>query len=467
MKGYYLMPHPPIIVPEVGKGNEREVNITINSCKSIGDKIKNLDIDTIIIISPHGPVFQDGVSIITSKYISGNLGSFGASDVEFKYEVNTPLCNKIMENAFEKSIGVASLDEFTTSQYNIPLQLDHGAMVPLYYIGRNYKLVNITYGLITPLELAQFGKCIKDAVDEIDCSAVIIASGDLSHRLKHGGPYTYSPSGKEFDDMIVSILEKGNLKELFNIDRKLIQEAGECGLRSLYILAGSLNSLNTNTNVLSYEGPFGVGYAIMDFNPNDNKLLDILNEEKHSNYIKRLNEVNIYTKLARYSLDYYFNKGKMLDIQEAINLIKNDDISNLLNDRKGVLVSLKINGDLRGCIGTIQPTTSCVGEEIIKNTLSAALNDPRFTPLRKSELLDIDISVDLLNDPEISTFDKLDVVNYGVIVTSGNKRGLLLPNLEGVNTPTQQVDIALQKGNISKNEDYILERFKVERFSEK
>ena len=129
-------------------------------------------------------------------------------------------------------------------------------------------------------------------------------------------------------------------------------------------------------------------------------------------------------------------------------------------------VSLKINDDLRGCIGTISPTTDTVAEEIIRNSISAAVNDPRFSPLRKEELKDVDISVDLLYPPEETTFDKLDPKTYGVIVSCGNKRGLLLPNLEDINTAEEQVSIAREKGNISPNEPYTLQRLKVERFKE-
>ena len=138
----------------------------------------------------------------------------------------------------------------------------------------------------------------------------------------------------------------------------------------------------------------------------------------------------------------------------------------MLNDKKGVFVSLKINGDLRGCIGTTEPTTNSIAEKIINNSISAALNDPRFSPLRKEELMDIDISVDLLYPPEETTFEELAPEKYGVIVSCGHRRGLLLPNLEGIDTADKQVAIAMEKGGIMPNENYSLERFKVERFKE-
>ncbi len=369
-----------------------------------------------------------------------------------------------------EDIPTASLDENTENLYNIDLELDHGAMVPLYFVdnNKNYKLVHITYGMLSPLELMNFGKCINKAVLDTNKKAVFIASGDLSHRLTKDGPYPYTPLGAEFDKELISTLEKGDLKSLFTLDKHLICEAGECGLRSLYILAGAINDNTISSKLLSYEGPFGVGYGIMEFTPSSNKNADLYSEllkDKNKENERRIKEGNVYTRLARLNLNYYFNNGRLLTVDELINS-NYDDISKLLNDKKGVFVSLKINGDLRGCIGTTEPTTNSIAEEIINNSISAALNDPRFSPLRKEELMDIDISVDLLYPPEKTTFEELDSKKYGVIVSCGHRRGLLLPNLEGIDTADKQVAIAMEKGGIMPNENYSLERFKVERFKE-
>lgn len=207
----------------------------------------------------------------------------------------------------------------------------------------------------------------------------------------------------------------------------------------------------------------------MEFSPSTNEKSDLYNElikDKENENKKRMQNGSIYTRLARLNLNNYFNNGKLLTVDELITNNIFDNNSKLLNDKKGVFVSLKINGDLRGCIGTTEPTTDSIAEEIINNSISAALNDPRFSPLRKEELLAIDISVDILYPPEPTTFEELDPKNYGVIVSCGNRRGLLLPNLEGIDTADKQVAIAMEKGNIMPNENYSLERFKVERFKE-
>ena len=461
MLGYFLMPHPPVMIKEVGKGSEDDVRKTIDACKLIGEKIEELDVETIIIVSPHGPVFRDGISMYTSSTLSGDLGKFGASEIKFEYEINIDLCNEIMKNANEKGISIIGIDENSAKSYGIKVELDHGAMVPLYYLNNNtkYKLVNITYGILSPMELMKFGVCVKNAVEKLGIKSVFIASGDLSHRLIENGPYPYTPLGVKFDEELVNILSNGDFKRIFSIDKSLIKEAGECGLRSIYILAGAINSTNIDGKLLSYEGPLGVGYAVMEFKENGGNLFEEIIMEKEDEHHKKIGNGNPYTALARRNLESYFNNGTLVSIED----IKDED---LLNDKKGIFVSMKINGELRGCIGTISPTTNSVAEEIIKNSISAAINDPRFSPVRKDELLEIDLSVDVLYPAEVTTFEELDPKKYGVIVSSKGKRGLLLPNLEGIDTKEDQVAIAMQKGGISSSENYSLMRFKVERYKE-
>jgi len=136
-----------------------------------------------------------------------------------------------------------------------------------------------------------------------------------------------------------------------------------------------------------------------------------------------------------------------------------------MTGRAGVFVSLKKHGELRGCIGTFMPTKESVAEEIITNAISAATKDPRFSPVDASELDDLDYSVDVLTEPEqINGKDELDPIKYGVIVKNGERRGLLLPDLEGVDTPDEQISIAAMKAGIHDGETIDLYRFEVKRY---
>ena len=211
---------------------------------------------------------------------------------------------------------------------------------------------------------------------------------------------------------------------------------------------------------LSYEGPFGVGYAVCEYKvigiDETRRFAEIYLKGQAADIAKIKDGEDAYVRLARMSLEAYVHDKKLIR--------RPDGLPEEMSERAGVFVSLKKSGRLRGCIGTISPTTRSVADEIIKNAVSAGTGDPRFDPVTEDELDSLVYSVDVLAEAEpITSMDALDVKRYGVIVTKGMRRGLLLPNLEGVDSPQQQVSIALQKAGISNNEDYSMERFEVVR----
>lgn len=162
-------------------------------------------------------------------------------------------------------------------------------------------------------------------------------------------------------------------------------------------------------------------------------------------------------QLARRTIESYVRTGKRLAPPPELEAVE--------RRRAGVFVSLHRHGQLRGCIGTIEPTQPNIVREVIQNAISAATRDPRFPPVRPHELDDLEISVDVLGEPEpVESMADLDPVTYGVIVERGSRRGLLLPNLEGVDTVQDQVDIALRKAGIHPSEPYRLYRFRVDRY---
>ena len=288
---------------------------------------------------------------------------------------------------------------------------------------------------------------------------VLIGSGDLSHKLTSDGPYGFAPEGPVFDKYLVETIKSADFKKLISIDSQLSYKAGECGLRSFAIIAGALNGYCIKSNVLSYEGPFGVGYMVAELAPGNQDLSrDLFSfiETMHKSDIEVIRKAeDPYVALARKSLEYYIKRGKILDVPDYLP-------AEMTNQSKGVFVTIKKHGRLRGCIGTISPVTNNIAEEIIQNAISSGTRDPRFNPVKEFELKDLVYSVDVLEKPEpITSIDELDVLRYGVIVSSGYKRGLLLPNLESVETPAQQVEIALSKAGITKGEKFTMERFEV------
>ena len=439
--GGYLFPHPPIIIPEIGRGEEKKAIKTLEGSENLGKDIASIKPSTIIVITPHGPLFRDAISISMEAKLEGDFRNFGNRSLQFHFENNVDLANKIVEESRKKNLSILEINKDISRKYNIDLKLDHGTLVPLYFVNReyqDYKLIHITYGLLSPKELFEFGKTIQNVVLESEEKAIMIASGDLSHKLSSTGPYSYSPYGEKFDKKIVELLGKGDFKSIVNFDLELSEKAGECGLRSLMVLSGFLDNLKLKSKVLSYEGPFGVGYG--------------------NAYFKVVEGESEYVKLARNSLEYYIEKGKVMSTPENLS-------DKLLKERYGAFVTIKIHNNLRGCIGTIGPTKANLAEEIIYNAIASGTEDPRFNPITKEELPFLEYSVDILYPPEpIKSIEELDVKKYGVIVSKGFRRGLLLPNLEGVNTPEEQLSIALSKAGISKSEDEKIERSPGERY---
>jgi len=451
----YFVPHPPLIIPEIGRGDEQAINATILSYRCIAKEIAGFKPDCLIIISPHALTYEDYFHIEGGLSSRGHFGNFHAPQVSFNVSHDTDFVKKLSSLAKKVSFPAG-----TDGRANNPL--DHAAMIPLHFINqyyREYQVVRVSFSGMSFLTHYNYGKIIQEIVlGEPNKKYVVIASGDLSHMLKSDGPYGYAEEGPLFDQAVCQVLKSGNFIDLFNLDPQVIDKAGECGFRSLMILAGILDQLAINPELLSYEGPFGVGYAVASFTVKeaDEKrnygAQHEENEEKRLKLIRR--QEDEFVSLARQTLELYVKTGQTLSLDKAPEALK--------KSRAGVFVSLKKHGTLRGCIGTIYPTTNSIAAEIIQNAISSGTEDPRFSPVSISELADLVYSVDILHEPEaISSPRELDIKKYGVIVRYRGRSGLLLPNIEGVDSIDEQISIALNKAGILKSEPYTMERFEV------
>ncbi|MBQ1787754.1 MAG: AmmeMemoRadiSam system protein A, partial [Erysipelotrichaceae bacterium] len=341
-------------------------------------------------------------------------------------------------------------------------KLDHGTMVPLYFIRQKYrdgKIIRIGLSGLPLSDHYRLGMYIARAVDKLGRRAVFIASGDLSHKLQDYGPYGFAKEGPEYDARIMDVCSRAAFGELFDFDEVFCEKAAECGHRSFVMMAGAFDSLSVRAEALSHEDVTGVGYGICTFYPQgkdeERNFLFRYEKKREAEILKRRENSDAYVRLAYQAVDYYVLHRRYLPIPEDID-------EELTGRRAGTFVSIHKEGLLRGCIGTIAPTRKNVAQEIIANAVSACSRDPRFSPVGEDELKDLEISVDVLGETEdISSPEELDVKRYGVIVSCGERRGLLLPDLDGVDTIEEQIDIARKKGGIGKDEDYTLQRFEV------
>lgn len=460
----YLAPHPPIIISEIGQGEEIHATKTIEAMESIAQDISVRKPDTILVITPHGPRFADAHAISMEETLRGDFGQFGHSELSCTYKNNQDLVCQIVKNSLANSIPIAQMTREMYRRYNLDAKLDHGILVPLHFIDKKYSsfdIVHITYGIMSPKELYRFGQQIEQAILQQKKKVAVIASGDLSHRLKDSRPYSYNPAGPEFDRLIMEAIDKPDLEAIAGFDMELAHRAGECGLRSLMILTGILSPYELEAKVLSYEGPYGVGYGTARLVPGERTGIDILGSIEGSlkqQRSKRKSGESSHVSLARMSLEHFVRTGEYLSVPADLD-------EELLKEAMPVFVSIKKNGSLRGCIGSTTASRGSLAKEIIHYAIEAGTRDPRFQSVEEEELDELSYSVDILFPSEpIVSMDQLDPGEFGVIVKKGHKRGLLLPMIEGVDTPEEQVRIALEKAGIRQFEDYKVERFKVRRY---
>ncbi|MCL2085967.1 MAG: AmmeMemoRadiSam system protein B [Oscillospiraceae bacterium] len=253
LQAAYVFPHPPIIIPEVGKGRESEIQSTINAFHECAEKIAQLQPETIVLITPHNVNFADYFHISPGESATGDLGRFDAANVSITANYDTQLVAEIVGSCAKSEIPAGTLGERVSD-------LDHGTIVPLYFVNKHYKnynLVRIGLSGLSNAEHYKFGEVIRQSSERLNRKTVLIASGDLSHILPE-------PAGVKLDTEITGALANGDFERLLRIPPELSERGAECGLRSCIIMAGALSGLPVKAKLLSYEGTFGVGYAVAE-----------------------------------------------------------------------------------------------------------------------------------------------------------------------------------------------------------
>ena len=453
----FMVPHPPMIVPAVGRGSEKQIQKTIDAYTQVAREIADLQPETILITSPHATMYRDYFHISPGSHASGSFEQFRAPSVSFREQYDSELVDVIESLAAERGFPAGTEGERDP-------KLDHGTMVPLWFIRQFYtdfKLIRIGLSGLPLTDHYLFGQIIQKAVETAGRRAVLVASGDLSHKLQSYGPYGFAPEGPQYDERIMDVCSRAAFDELFDFSDSFCDRAAECGHRSFVIMAGAWDGITVKASKLSHEDITGVGYGICTFYPegqNESRhFLELYLQKRENELLRKRCSGDPYVQLAWSSLESYILNRRKLSLPSGLP-------ADLINRRAGTFVSIHKNGRLRGCIGTISPVTDSLAEEIIQNAISASTRDPRFPPIRPDELKELEVSVDVLGEPEnIQSEAELDVRKYGVIVTSGMRRGLLLPDLEGVDTVSEQISIAKQKAGIRPGEKVSLQRFEVVR----
>ncbi len=451
----FMVPHPPLIIPDVGKGEEKKIQRTIDAYQKVAEAVGRLQPETIVLLSPHQIMYADYFHISPGQGAKGDFGQFRAARTSMEVAYDTEFVRVLCEKAGASGLPAGTLGERER-------KLDHGIMVPLYFVNQfwtGYRLVRIGLSGLPLTAHYRLGQCIREAAQTLGRNTVVIASGDLSHKLKEDGPYGYQEEGPVYDARIMDVMGRGAFGELLEFSEDFCEKAAECGHRSFTIMA--FDKTGVESKQLSYEGPFGVGYGVCTYRPlgddGTRNFLERYEEKERMKVLARRKQEDAYVRLARYTIEAFVETGKLPEMPKGLP-------EELYQNRAGAFVSLKEDGRLRGCIGTIRAVRESLAEEIMHNAVSACSEDPRFAPVEEWEVDRLTISVDVLGETEkIVSPEELDVTRYGIIVTKGAKRGLLLPNLEGVDTVEEQIAIAKQKAGIRDRESVDLERFEVVR----
>ena len=250
-----IVPHPPILIPNIGKENIDKIEKTKQAMEKLEQDLYAAKPDIMVIISPHGEINGSAFTINLNNKYEVNFEEFG--DFATRFEVKGDII--LMSIDKEKISARSAINIISESK------LDHGCGIPLYYLARHLPdmaIIPMSFSLLDNQAHLEFGKGIKELIMNTEKRVAVIASGDMSHCLTNNAPLPFNSTGKEFDEKLIKLLENGDAQSIVNMDRQLVENASECGLRSVLILLGVLNQIYFKTEVLSYEAPFGVGYLV-------------------------------------------------------------------------------------------------------------------------------------------------------------------------------------------------------------
>jgi len=418
-----------------------EVAATTAACTEVGRAVVDAAPEVVVITAPHGARHPTDLTLHTAARLSGDLGRFGAPEVRIDLPGGVELAEAVVE------AGVAGMVVRPLASGG----LEYSTVVPLSFLcAAGWRGPTLVVGLPYPGkgDPTAIGEAVAAAADRLHLKIGVLASGDMSHRLTRDAPAGFDPAGARFDTKVTELLRTHDLAALRHLDPELLARAGEDCLDSLLFAAGALGfggaiEGGRSSRLLSYEGPFGVGYGVA--------ILAATEEEAEAEGERSLPE------LAREAIQAYVVGGRIYTPSTPLPAA--------WQERAPVFVTLHTaDGELRGCIGSLEPTTANIARETVDRAIAAATADPRFAPVRADEVAELDVEVSRLSPlEEVASVADLDPTRYGVVVETGGRRGVLLPALHGIDDAEQQVAIARRKAGIGPDRPVRLYRFTVKK----
>lgn len=452
-----LMPHPPVVVAGVGRGREREAGSTVQAMRALAERITAAKPETLLLISPHSPRRAGAFGVWETSRLCGSLAAFGAPEEQVDLPIDQEFVRELKSQA--QSSGV-SLWDITRAA------LDHGAVVPLCYLwDAGWAGPTVVLSLNYPGEggLVELGQAIAGAAGSLRRRTAIVASGDMSHRLKPGAPGGYHARAHLFDEAFVELIRAGAYRKVARFDKGLQELAGEDVVDSTVIALAAVGFDPARHEVLSYEGPFGVGYCVA-----------VLHQPTAGSEAGQAR-----TRVADDGKEPSATRGGELLPVVARQAVEEEllgpagklkvELTGYLNQRRGVFVTIRSKaGELRGCKGNIVPQHANLVAATKACALSAAFDDARFEPVSRGELKNLGYEVSVLHEPEsVADEEQLDPVVYGIILsTKDGRRALMLPGIPELDTVEVQLSATRRKARIEPFEPVEIQRFTVDKFSE-
>jgi len=254
-----VVPHSPVLVPSIGKEHLKKLKKTVAAMKRIEQDLYASHPDTILIVSPHGPVEADHFTLDLNEKYACDMRDFGVFDVEVPCRADMRLISALKEHLEDKNVPFMLSSEKA---------LDYGVVVPLTYLTghlQKFSVLPVYPSLLSAKSHFEFGQAIQEVLMHTDRRVAVLASADLSHRLTRGAPAGYSPHGKKFDEKIITLLKEKKHSALLTFEPELAAKAAQCGLPALTVLSGIIDGIDVAPEVLSYESPFGIGLLTLHY----------------------------------------------------------------------------------------------------------------------------------------------------------------------------------------------------------
>ena len=438
-----LMPHPPIIIPSIGKERLPDVDSSVRAMRELSREIMAAQPETVVLISPHTPRQPLAFPVWAQERVRGTFAAFGAPQEKVDLPVDLEFIRSLTNAAPRAGAGIHAMRGDA---------LDHGALVPLWFLHEaGWRGPTVILGLNWPGAggLRALGQGIAAAAKDTERRIALVASGDMSHRLIPGAPAGFEPTAKEFDRTFVDILRRKAYRDVDRIDPALQNRAAEDVVDPTVVALSAVDWSSDGGRVLSYEGPFGVGYTVA-------KLYAADADGSHAPATGAE-----LPRVARRS------------VESAVGLCAAQPpapASDYLRQRAGVFVTIRTrHGALRGCVGSLQqPQCVNIVEETWRNGQLAAFSDSRFQPVEALELHNLRFEVSVLHSFEpIITPAELDPARFGIIVEAqGGRHATLLPGIAGIDTRERQFAAVCEKGGINPKEQLRMIRYQVDKYAE-